>query len=382
MLRVPAFSLRSALLRKATSRKVAGVNLAGLVLGGAAICGVVLAPERADACGPSPVSSYRIGAVSPASGALGVARDSGIVVSGLPLTGVRGVVGEFARVELIDVDNGAAVPLTDFLWRPFGAAEDTMAFHPLEPLAPRHSYRVEATPIDLDEGAAVFPTFASSFVTSDALLEPLVLTGEIELSLAGEEVDAEECGDCYCNPVGKKRALVASVQLPVPSGGQGVYQGMLHFTNDTPRVVSTRDLSIVDNDGMHIFENQPVKAEPGQGSTVRQEIVELDTDYAGCFTFVVWDPAGHVAQTSACLPSMSPDQIRALAASDAEMELASDDATAAEQVAQAAPPDSAAGCTVGVGRASARPLRQGTGRALLPSALLLSALLMRRGRRR
>jgi hypothetical protein len=81
---------------------------------------------------------------------------------------------------------------------------------------------------------------------------------------------------------------------------------------------------------------QWVNIAAGEALTLEQEVFEEGFAYAGCFTFVVWDPAGHGAQTSRCLPSLSPDDVRTLAQHDEPLDVAADDAIAAEQVQSAA----------------------------------------------
>lgn len=325
-------------------RRYASCNLEG-VLPSTLACAVplvlaaaVLVPGRADACGAVPTPSYTIGAVSPSPGATGVARDVGIIVSGVPSSPAGGP-SSFADVELIDADTDEAVPLTAVAWFS-GGLETTMAVHPVEPLAPLHAYRIESRPFD-EEGAPGEP-FVSRFTTAEALLDPLVLSGELGLSLRGADVDIVGSSPCG-GPgavTGKRRALLADVRLPVPSGGQGVYQGALHFSDHTPARVGIRDPLNDDRSGAdephEVRVMQWTKLEAGQALTLEQEVFEESFAYAGCFTFVVWDPAGHGAQTSACLPSLSPDDVRALARGEEPLDLATDDDVAAEQVQSAA----------------------------------------------
>lgn len=269
----------------------------------------LLAPGRADACGALPSPTFTISRVSPSDGSSEIARDTGIIVGAIPSSSPGGPT-EFAAVDLIDVSSGEASPLTSVSWFSLGGPEETMAVHPVEPLAPQHDYRIEAT---LRGGSAA--ALVSSFSTSDALLEPLVLTGTISLSLRSGQVDVVECGPCggECKVAGKQPALLADVQLPVPKGGQGVYLGALHFTDDEPAHISARDPSSTDGQPHEVMVTQFVKLEADEAQTLHQEIFVEDASYAGCFTFAVWDPAGNVAHASGCLPSMSPDEIRARA---------------------------------------------------------------------
>ena len=344
-----------------------------------AIAGAVLAPARADACGQSPVPTYTIDAVSPSSGATAVARDAGIVISAIPSFAGAGS-ASFADVELIDVESDAVVGVRDVSWFSFEGAKSTMAIHPVEPLLPLRVYRVEATPVASEAGTLESPVFISSFTTSDALLEPLVLSGEIELSLRAGEADVVgQCNPCGgCVPVGKRPALLADVQLPAASGGQGVYRGMLHFSDHTPVRVSGSDVTDYDRsagDPHEIHLTQGVALEPGQTLSLTQEVVEEAFAYAACFTFVVWDPAGHRAQTSACLPSLTPEDVRALRVLEAPPDLADDGDAAAEQVqvtAAGAPEErntAFLGCALGTNPASG---------SLAWIALLGSLLLLRR----
>ena len=251
-----------------------------------------------------------------------------------------------------------------------------MALHPSVPLEPQHRYRVEAKPVDLSADGSAGEAFVTSFTTSSALLEPLALTGELSLSLRGTEVDIVECGPCGndCSATGKRRALLADVQVPAPSGGQGVYRGVLHFSDHVPTRVSARDPSEYEAfdqpHDVHLMQFVAIKA--GEVLTLRQEVYEEGLAYAGCFTFVVWDPAGHVAQTSTCLPSLSADDIRVLARDDGPVLLSTDEDIASDQVRAAEAGNRDVGCNVGASRATIAP-------AWL--ALVLTALLARSSRR-
>jgi hypothetical protein len=137
--------------------------------------------------------------------------------------------------------------------------------------------------------------------------------------LRGDEVDTAECGPCggECTVSGQRRALFADVHLPAPSGGQGVYRGVLRFSDSEPARVSTRDPTSIEGEVHEVQATQFVKLEAGEAMTMHQEVSAEDFSYAGCFTFAVWDPAGNVAQTSGCLPTLSPDDVRSLARGDA-----------------------------------------------------------------
>jgi hypothetical protein len=305
----------------------------GLVLGG-----VLLSPDHARACGALPTPSYTISGVTPSPWATGVARDVGLIVRGLPSSQPGGPI-HFAEIELIDADSGMPVPLEGLSWYSLGNDEDTMALHPLEPLAPLHRYRVEVDPYDSEVGGTDGGIFISSFETSDVLLEPLTLSGELGFSLRGEEVDIVQCGPCgnSCNPIGKRSALMVDVQLPAPSGGQGVYRGVLHFTDHTPARLSARSPGDYeyDEDELHnVRLTQWVAPDANQAITLQQEVPVEESAYAPCFTYVVYDPAGHIAQTSACLPILSQADIQALASDQSPVPVAADDDVAIEQVQQ------------------------------------------------
>lgn len=332
-----------------------------------AIAGAVLAPGRAHACGASLTPSYTIAAVSPSSGATSVARDAGIIIRGAPSFAEAGPTS-FADVQLIDVESDALVPLRDVSWASLEGSEATMAVHPVEPLAAQREYRVEVTPIAPEAGSLDARVFITSFTTSDALLEPLVLSGDIELTLRGGEADV--LGDCSrcggeCDVLGKRPALLANVRLPVPSGGQGVYRGILHFSDHTPVRVSTSDVTDYDRSAAEPHEihlTQGVALEPGQTLVLEQEVFEETSAYAGCFTFMVWDPAGHTAQASGCLPSLAPEDIRALSGLETPLELAADEDDEAEQVQVAAWGDGRdkrstvlGGCALGTNAPSGSP---------------------------
>jgi hypothetical protein len=268
-----------------------------------------------------------------------VARDIGIIVRGVPSFPSAGP-SVFADVELIDADTDQVLPLQSISWYSLEGPEETIALHPSGPLEPQHAYRIEAKPIDLSGDGSAAPVFVTGFMTSNTLLEPLVLSGELALSLRGGQVDIIECGPCGygCSATGKRRALLADVQLPAPRGGQGVYRGALHFSDHTPMRISARDpadYEMIEAEPHDVHVMQFVELEAGEALMLKQEVFEEGFAYAGCFTFVVWDPAGHVAQTSACLPSLSGDDIRELAGHDAPLALSDDGYTASEQVQQA-----------------------------------------------
>ena len=166
------------------------------------------------------------------------------------------------------------------------------------PLEPQHGYRVEATPHDSVGGRTEDALFVSSFVTSDALLEPLTLSGELRLSLRGDQVDIVECGPCGydCKATGKRRALMADVQLPAPSAGQGVYRGVLHFSDHSPVRVSARDPAayeeVLDGEPHEVQLTQFVKMDAGEALTLHEEVVEEGFAYSGCFTCLSWGGPG------------------------------------------------------------------------------------------
>jgi hypothetical protein len=303
-----------------------------------AFAAVALAPARADACSGVPWPTYTITALSPSPGSSGVARDAGIIVAGTP-SAQTGAVVSFADVELIDTETDETVPLAAIGWFAPRGTDLTMALHPAEPLEPLRAYRAEARLRDGFGNSARAPV-VSNFLTSDALLEPLVLSGELGLSLRGAEmdvIDREPCGSS--GPViGKRRALFADVLLPAPSGGQGVYSAFLDFSDNTPLRSS---LDPADNAGPdaeyhEIRDLQGVHIEPGQALTVEQEVFEEDFAYAGCFNFTVTDPAGHLVQTSRCLPRLSPDDVRALSHLEAPLPIAADEEVATQEVQRAA----------------------------------------------
>jgi hypothetical protein len=300
-----------------------------------ALCGALLSPGEAGACGASPTPSYTISGVTPSPGATGHARDGGIIVRGLS-SSPSGGPSSFAEVELIDVDSGQPVPLRELGWYSPLVGEDTMVVHPVESLAPLHRYRIEADAYDSEVGGTDGGIFVSTFETSDVLLEPLTLAGDLEFSLRGAEVDTVECGICggTCNPVGKRPALMTDVQLPVPSGGQGVYQVILHLTGDTPAHLSDRYPGAYEQDEPGLHDVQVMHwVEGASGAiTVQQELPLWDVAYAPCFTYVVYDPAGHVAQASACLPILSQADIEALASDKSSVLLDADNDVATEQI--------------------------------------------------
>jgi hypothetical protein len=167
----------------------------GLLVGVSAMVAVALEPGRAEACGASPSPNYTISDVSPGAGSTAVARDAGIIVSAVPSFASAGPT-VFAEVELVDADTDQGVPLRPITWYALGGSEETLALHPSLPLEGQHSYRIEAKPIDLSGDGSEGPVFVTSFMTSSELLEPLTLSGDLQLSLRGDDVDIIECGPC------------------------------------------------------------------------------------------------------------------------------------------------------------------------------------------
>ena len=124
------------------------------------------------------------------------------------------------------------------------------------------------------------------------------------------------------------------MQLPVPSGGQGVYHAVMHFTDDTPVRTNIDDAPEPEgweNEAGHRVQNMNyAHVRAGEALTLSQPIFAQDFVYAGCFNFAVWDPAGNLTQTSACLPSLTPEDH-----GDEATELSADEGIAAEQIVAA-----------------------------------------------
>lgn len=320
----------------------------GLLVPIAALSGATLLPGRVDACGARPDPSYTITGVTPVGEASDVPRDTGILISSTSCSGRSAV----SAITLIDADTGEASPVLVIAWSSALPAEDLLAFHPVAPLAPQHRYRIEAThrdspaaPDEQDEEIDV-----SAFTTSDALLEPLVLAGELQLSLRGTAVYSPAintcpitaangaASDCYIPPEFVRRALVVDVTLPAASGGQGLYRGMLYFSDGAPTSLSDTDpahyqINYADpNNFQGGLAANPV---PGETLTLPRELDDEGFAYAPCFEFVVWDPAGHVAQASTCLPSLSPDDMQALASKEEVLSLSPDPQVASDELRRA-----------------------------------------------
>jgi hypothetical protein len=314
-----------------------------------ALSAVLLIPEAAGACGATPSLEYTITSVSPVAEASGVALDTGIIINGISCSANQRA---FSGVALIDVGTGERRSLLGSPWSGGTARGLTLAYYPSNPLEPQHQYRLEATHIDLPNGPDETreEVEVSTFTTSDAVLEPLVLSDELELSLRSKTVVSAAVNDCPVSDVGGDydgcftppmitgRALVADVKLPAPSGGQGIYNGVLHFSDRTPPRVSANDprqVEMMDDEPHRIHRTWYLNLTTDQTLTLPQELGDERFSYAGCFTFVVWDPGMHVTQTSTCLPSLSPDDIQALAAGDTLLPLSTDPDVAFHQLHQA-----------------------------------------------
>src|SRR5262245_40865382 len=145
-----------------------------------------------------------------------------------------------------------------------------MAWHPVVPLTPNHDYRIEARLVDPSDGTSSgAAAVVSNFSTSDALLEPIVLKGPLGWSLRGGQQDVFGCGPCGsgCKVTGQRRALFADVHVPAPSGGQGIYRGVLHFSDDEPAQVNPGDPSSTTGAPRTIQVPQFVKVEAGEELT-------------------------------------------------------------------------------------------------------------------
>lgn len=308
------------------------------------LSGVLLGRGAAAECGPTPSLEYTVTSVSPVPEAPAVALDTGIIINGVSCSPNQRA---FTSIALIDVGTGQRRSLLGAAWNGGTARGLTLAYYPSQLLEPQHQYRLEATHIDLPNGPdeTRAEVEVSTFTTSDAVLEPLVLSGELELSLRSKNIvsaavnncpvsdDGGDYTGCFIPPMIRGRALVADVKLPAPSGGQGIYNGALHFSDGTPPRVSASDPRQVEMGG-ELHRTWSLTLTTDQTFTLPQELGAENFTYAGCFTYVVWDPGMHLTQTSACLPRLSPDDIRALAAEETLLPLSTDPHVAFHQVHQ------------------------------------------------
>jgi hypothetical protein len=311
----------------------------GSVIATGVLAALALAPRAAQACRNNEHPVFTISEVTPALESSRVARDTGIIV-GATASPPAGPV-TFADVALIDAETGVPVPLLPVSWLAFDGSMPTMAFRPTEPLAAWRQYRVEAIPFDEVNGGFGAPV-SSSFTTSDALLEPIVLSGEFAFTLRPSEidrverVDGDSCGGGRQRVVGKMRQLYIDVQLPVPSGGQGIYHAVMHFTDDAPVRTNIDDApepeGWEEGTGHRVQSMFYAHVEPGEALTLSQPLFADDFAYAPCCNFAVWDPAGNLTQASACLPSITPEEITALTEGDEPTELSADVSIASEQI--------------------------------------------------
>ena len=270
-----------------------------------------------------------------------MARDAAIIVGGIPSLG-DGWLFPFADVALIDADTEQAVPLAEARWFALRGSDVVMALHPVDALAPLHAYRAEArlrVGLGSSTESAAAPV-VSGFTTSDVLLDPLALNGEIGFSLRGAEVDVLD--DNTCGPgrvIGQRPALFADVQLPAPSGAQGVFVAVLYFSDDAPLRINPYDSTDYDRaelEAHQVYDMQVVNIQAGQALTLEQEVLGRDFAYAGCFTLVVTDPSGQAAQASRCLPSLTPGDVRALSNLEAPLPVSTDEMAANEEIQRAA----------------------------------------------
>lgn len=279
-----------------------------------------LAPGRASACGGVEPPEYTLTAISPAEGTTGVPRDTGILV-----TAQSAFEGSLESVDvtvtLTDVETGSVIAGRSVGW--FSEAA-TAAWSPDEPLLPGRSYQVEVVPADYRgtpiEGAT---PIRSSFVTSSALLEPLTFSGDIQVSVEVYDEVVRECDvhpctsvESNCVDVGTRRDLRARLELPAAVGGQtdaGQYRATFYFNDEKPYNLEDRAA----NDELRFGVQGLVQPTAGQTVLRDQYLFREDFDYAPCFTYVVWDLAGHQIQTSRCLPVLTQAEYAAATADDA-----------------------------------------------------------------
>ncbi len=288
----------------------------------AVLSSVTLTSSPALACSASPTPTYAVTQVWPQDGAMGVARNSGIVVTAVASSEPGGP-GFPLAVKVQDVETGATIAGRQIEWH--SDEELVAAWYLDEPLLPLRTYRLEASIAefeDLPEGEPM----VSTFTTSESLLEPLGLVGEFEISLEGYDAEVQSCdntscGPANCIPAGTRRALRARISLPAVQGGQAIdngYRARLYFTDDTLPNVTEPDLDgFTPRDEDHdVGITHYFRVGANERTILEQEIFEEPFDYAPCFMFVVWDPAGNKVETGTCLPVMSPGEVRMLAAAD------------------------------------------------------------------
>jgi len=273
------------------------------------------APGRASACSEADPPEFTLTAIMPAAGATSVPRDTGILVTGEPSYETA-----YNRLDVVvtltDVETGRVVPGRSIHW---SSEEATAAWYPDEPLLPGRTYHVEVIPastggIPIDGSTPI----SASFVTSSALLEPLAFSGDIQVTVNAYDATVQECEYPPCGPasncvdVGTRRALRARLDLPAVVGGQpdaGQYRALLYFNDEkTPDVTQPNLEGVVETESFRIAMAEALLPTAGQTVQLDQELFEEDFDYTPCFTYVVWDPAGHKIQTSHCLPVLTQAQ--------------------------------------------------------------------------
>lgn len=346
-------------------RRIGRISEQLLVASTWALTSVSAVPRSAGACGSVVPPTYTLTRVWPADGAVGLPRDTAVVVEGFA-SSARGGPGWPVEVTVLDAETGEPI-----------AGSTTSGFSELDPpraswvaaapLEARHGYEVQVS-VENPDGQAMA---RSRFETGDAFLPPLELSGELRISVGGGEADVLGCGGCGCAPARPRRALHAMVELPRVVGGQAWgahYESLLFLTKDVPAPVFGADgepLPLWGDPGALWI--TPVLAPTGDAALViEQEIVPLELEYAPCFTFVVRDAAGHFVDASACLPTLTPGQVRGLAVTDETLSAES----LAERVRDAE--DDAAGCALG-----ATPARAGLA-TLIPVGFALAGAARRR----
>jgi hypothetical protein len=306
---------------------------------------LVLAPRLASACGSSPPTEWKLTGVLPTAGTP-VPIDGAVLVTRESLTPVGEGSLDAASVVVHVYDATATVaveiPGTAFGWLD---APSTLVWMPKAPLPPNGRFRLEATVGAPSSAPATTEglTVSVEFATSGGVAPPVQVMGELAVTYeAYDEPILTQCpsGCGYpCPPSGQTmRRLRARMTIPPVQGGFAPdgYLAWLWVSDQHPHNPADNPLSVTGGGGDLGGLEHLVAAQP----TVVTLPIPVETgDYTPCLATRAFDPVGHFADTSICLPKLD------VAATIASLSQGRDSASNAPPV-YTSPSSASGGCAI------------------------------------